>query len=346
MLVGCAGSSLAEEFGRELRLQHCTLTFVAQSDMPRWGQLGCQGFIILDGSGGVVCKSTPAFMEVEQLSFRFVETVLASLLSSRPLPSVCPGVMVQISGLVSTPELNGSVGMCVQAEGSNGRCGVSLGSKRGIVSVKTANLSVSGASQQLLPSQGGGCCGGGCGNCDSNDGEDGGCEDGSCDKAGCPKPKKARNGSGSDAEVDAAISRLQEATASLREPGQPLPARMVSALQKREASAKAELEALVQTVMHDLDPAQLQAAASAIASAMASIEEMKPPATVQKREAFVNGLSIGVCKNDQCLCADCECGASCQCNIGGNSGVEQAGTCEPCGAFRAAKAAAAPVEAH
>ena len=51
--------------------------------LPNWGQLGCQGFIILDGQGSVVCKTTPAFMEVEDLAFRYVETILGSLLSSR-----------------------------------------------------------------------------------------------------------------------------------------------------------------------------------------------------------------------------------------------------------------------
>ena len=341
LLVSCAGSSLAEEFGRELKLQHCTLTFALQSDMPRWGQLGCQGFIILDGSGSVVCKTTPAFMEVEQLAFRYVETVLGSLLSSQPMPVACPGLMVKIDGLTSATELNGRVGMCVQAESPNGRCGVSLGRGQ-VVSVKAANLSVSGASQQYIPTQGGGGGCGGCGGCHS-----GGAEDDGCDNAGCPKPKKACGSeSASSAAVAVAISKLREATLVLREPGQPLPVRVVASLQKKEAAAKAELEALVEAMRDELDSAQLEAAVSAIALAMPSIPEMKAPATVQKREAFVNGFSIGVCKNDQCLCADCECGASCQCNIAGNLGMEQAGTCEPCGAFRAEKAAAAAVPAH
>lgn len=95
----------------------------------------------------------------------------------------------------------------------------------------------------------------------------------------------------------------------------------------------------------ELEPRQLQTAVSAIASTMPALEDIikdeNKLTKVVKKEAFVNGFSIGVCKNDSCLCAACECGASCQCNIGSNTGVEQDGTCEPCGAFRAEKAAEA-----
>ena len=91
----------------------------------------------------------------------------------------------------------------------------------------------------------------------------------------------------------------------------------------------------------ELDASQLQAAVAAIAQAMPSLAEIKTPNRVVKKEAFVNGFSIGTSENDSCMCADCQCGASCQCNIGANKdrGVEQAGTCDPCSAFRAEKAA-------
>ena len=85
LLVGCAGRGLAVEFGTTLQLQHCTVTWVDEADMPRWGQLGCQGFIVLDGARGVVCKSTPPFMELGGLAFGFVEAVLGALLDERPL---------------------------------------------------------------------------------------------------------------------------------------------------------------------------------------------------------------------------------------------------------------------
>ena len=52
-----------------------------------------------------------------------------------------------------------------------------------------------------------------------------------------------------------------------------------------------------------------------------------------KREAFKGGISLGTCGNDKCLCAECECGVGCTCNLS-----EAAETCEPCTEFRAEKA--------
>ena len=142
--------------------------------------------------------------------------------------------------------------------------------------------------------------------------------------------------------MDAAIAKLREATNTLYHSAEPLPARMVKSLQAKVEAAKEELELLVEATMEDLEPPQLEAAVAAIASAMPSVDELKEKKVEvpKKKEAFVNGLSIGTCKNDKCLCADCECGASCQCNTGGAfTGVEQDGTCEPCGSFRSEKAA-------
>ena len=60
--VSCAGPDMAEKFGQELHLRHCHNTWVA--DMmrakPRWGQLGCSGFIVLDANGRVVCAKSSA----------------------------------------------------------------------------------------------------------------------------------------------------------------------------------------------------------------------------------------------------------------------------------------------
>ena len=63
--VGCAGPQLAAQFVSELQLTRCNVAYIAsQADMPRWGQLGCNGFIILDSQLGVVCEQTSAFLEV------------------------------------------------------------------------------------------------------------------------------------------------------------------------------------------------------------------------------------------------------------------------------------------
>jgi len=84
--VSCAGPQLATQFGNQQRLQHCHNTWVDQDDMPTWGQLGCNGFIILDSSHSVVCKASRAYLEVREQAFRHVETLLSALIVEKPVP--------------------------------------------------------------------------------------------------------------------------------------------------------------------------------------------------------------------------------------------------------------------
>ena len=77
--IGCAGPQLATAFGDELRLRNC-LNTVAES-APRWGQLGCNGFIVLDAGGRVVCKATSAFLKVREEAFEHVETLVDAQLA-------------------------------------------------------------------------------------------------------------------------------------------------------------------------------------------------------------------------------------------------------------------------
>ena len=83
--VGCAGSGLALEFVRQLQLRRCVVSFVKdmQRNGPKWGQLGCNGFIILDSSLKVVCPKTSAFLEVRERAFHEVETILSKLLDGK-----------------------------------------------------------------------------------------------------------------------------------------------------------------------------------------------------------------------------------------------------------------------
>ena len=80
--VSCAGPDLAEKFGRELELRHCHNTWVADmlNAKPRWGQLGCSGFIVLDANGRVVCAKSAAFLEVREAAFAQVEAMLYQLM--------------------------------------------------------------------------------------------------------------------------------------------------------------------------------------------------------------------------------------------------------------------------
>ena len=106
--VGCAGSSLASTFVRDLKLKHTSVTYCAESDMPSWGQLGCGGFIVLDGAGKVAHAKTSAFMQVRDLAFRHVEALVGALCAGAAVPRVAPGVFVVLHGL-SSGELNGAI---------------------------------------------------------------------------------------------------------------------------------------------------------------------------------------------------------------------------------------------
>lgn len=85
--VSCAGPALAEAFVRELQLQHTDVTWIAEeADMPSWGQLGCSGFIVLDGSGAVASRATSAYLSVKEEAFRDVERILDDMLGRKPVP--------------------------------------------------------------------------------------------------------------------------------------------------------------------------------------------------------------------------------------------------------------------
>jgi len=89
--VSCAGPQLAAEFGRRLKLQHCHNTWVDEDDMPTWGQLGCNGFIVLDGSHSVACRASAAYLQVSERAFRHVEELIDSLLGSNRAPPLLEG---------------------------------------------------------------------------------------------------------------------------------------------------------------------------------------------------------------------------------------------------------------
>ena len=109
----CDGMQLAQTFASELKLQHVLNVWCDPRSMPRWGQLGCQGFIVGDGRHSVVCKRTVAFMEVREIAFRHCETLVDALIGKDSAPSLAslatlhPGAIVRLHSLSAKPELNG-----------------------------------------------------------------------------------------------------------------------------------------------------------------------------------------------------------------------------------------------
>ena len=98
--VSCAGPGLAVQFANELQLSKCTITYAERG--PSWGQLGCNGFIILDASHNVVCPSTSAYLQVGEKAFRHVESLLEPLIGGgkgNEQDTVGPGQYVRLMNL-------------------------------------------------------------------------------------------------------------------------------------------------------------------------------------------------------------------------------------------------------
>lgn len=88
LCASCAGPELARSFGERLKLKHCKNVWLDENNMPTWGQLGCNGFIILDETHSVKCKATAAFLQVKQEAFRFVEKMLSAWITVENTPRV------------------------------------------------------------------------------------------------------------------------------------------------------------------------------------------------------------------------------------------------------------------
>lgn len=198
LCVGCAGAQQAHMMKTQMRLQHCTVGFVAErKDMPRWGQLGCNGFIVLDKDLRVVSRATAPFNMVRQLGFKHVETLVDCLLKGESVPTVCPGQFVRLTSLTTRPELNGLLGMCIDQPVTHSssvsspqldvrfpikllqppRTGAT--SQQSVMAIKLSNLKLEADADAVMEelegqhSQeggGGSCDDGGCGDCGGSTG--------------------------------------------------------------------------------------------------------------------------------------------------------------------------------
>ena len=163
--MSCDGPGLAETFATRLKLKDCTISYIgSDNDMPAWGQLGCNGFIVLDSSHSVVCRATTAYQQVgPRAAFGHVETLLSALIDKKssggvppalPGPTIPAGETVRLHGLKSRADLNGTYGVCVQGpEGDpEGRCVVRLtdGTPLRYLRIRMDNLIVDTACMQVF----------------------------------------------------------------------------------------------------------------------------------------------------------------------------------------------------
>ena len=111
---------LCKQMSTGSKLTHCVNGFIDnQIDGPSYGQLGCQGFIVLDEKHKVVAESTTAFMQYRDLAFDHVEALLDAVCNGRPPPAVCPGELCElVEAPEQRPDLKGAKGLCVKVTGS------------------------------------------------------------------------------------------------------------------------------------------------------------------------------------------------------------------------------------
>mmetsp|Transcript_3540 Transcript_3540/g.6312 ORF Transcript_3540/g.6312 Transcript_3540/m.6312 type:complete len:336 (-) Transcript_3540:88-1095(-) len=184
--------SLSREMGMRMKLSHCINAFVDNdAGMPDYGQLGCNGFIVLDGSHRVLSRQTSSFNQVKGLAFKHVEALVSAACAKLPPPAVCPGEMVQIvEAPAKVPQLRGQQGFCTdQLDADTLAVVLVAGPYRGkVIKVSSATVRKLAPEEEEDDEESGGGCGTG-GGCDKD-----GCNSGSCD-----------NGTVDDGFVDAAL---------------------------------------------------------------------------------------------------------------------------------------------
>lgn len=125
-----SAGQLSTQFGKEMKLQHCVNAFVDNPrGLPDYGQLGCQGFIVMDERHNVVSTQTSAYMQVRSLAFAHVETLLDALSMQRALPAVCPGEYVRLT--TDEAGMSGATALCLRTDPNAFQVQVLTGAHRG-----------------------------------------------------------------------------------------------------------------------------------------------------------------------------------------------------------------------
>ena len=104
------GEYVAREFAR-LYLHTATNCVVEGPDIPQIPlQLGCSGFVVVDGDGNIVTTKTKSLLDYGEVAFRDADAKLAVLLGGDSLPV---GTAVELTGL-SNDAFNGRRGIVTE----------------------------------------------------------------------------------------------------------------------------------------------------------------------------------------------------------------------------------------
>lgn len=199
---------LSREMGMKMKLSHCINAFVDdEAGMPDYGQLGCNGFIVLDGGHRVLSRQTSSFNQVRGLAFKHVEALVSAACAKLPPPAVCPGEMVQIvEAPAKVPQLRGQQGFCTdQLDADTLAVVLVAGPYRGKV-IQVPSATVRKLVEEDSDEETGGCDEGGCNTsgCGTSACGTSGPSRGDCDKGDC-KPGSCDQSAVDDGFVDAAL---------------------------------------------------------------------------------------------------------------------------------------------
>lgn len=207
------GPVIGKEFGLSYQMKDVVNGYFELSNTPTFGQLGCSGFIFADGTGKVIHKATPAFMQYGPNAFQWVERMLSKYQTSHGNGSNGGGevnelpldaIRVVLKGIKAQPQLNGVKGYVLRKDHSSDRFIVLLdnGSQ---ISIKSTNFDELDEEDE----DEGGCCGGagGCGSggCGANESGVKGCDNGACSNP-CMESKCATAPSSGKAEASSCSS--------------------------------------------------------------------------------------------------------------------------------------------
>jgi hypothetical protein len=131
----------AQTFQRLFQFQGCVNGWIPSPQaMPSFGQLGCSGFVVLDGKGGCASRKTQAFLQHGEAAFAALEALLSKLLPAAPTAAAsaaasaaaaqangyAPGSTLLLEGLKSDPSLNGARVRVLGFDTASGRFSVAL----------------------------------------------------------------------------------------------------------------------------------------------------------------------------------------------------------------------------
>lgn len=135
---------MAKQFSQMFNFQHVISGYFLADKMPKFGQLGCSGFIVAEvGSGNVIHKATPAFLQHGPAAFGWVERMFQTLSPSLvSLKSKLPAnaIRVQLTGFQLQPLMNGLKGYLIRKDESNPQRFVILLDNGDQVLLKSANF--------------------------------------------------------------------------------------------------------------------------------------------------------------------------------------------------------------